>query len=400
MNLTTIRLQLTAMFALLAALAVGLLAWIAISTGSDQITDSAEREAENVVRELALNAGLWPPESALIDNNTKPFNTWRVSAEDGWRNPFGSTWIEPPLITIAENALKNDGPTYADFESDGAWLAYAEPVDEDGHVVITAIDLGGYEQDQRSFRFRVLMAALAAIIGTTAVAWWISGRALKPTRSAMARQRDFIADAAHELRTPLAVIRASASHALSKDREAPAYQQALAEILAATERAGSGVGELLELARLDAGQAQPRKAPLRVDLLIEEVASSVRVDDTQVVANTAESIVVDADYALLRQVLENLTHNAAARAERVDLSVVRAGDLVTIQVADNGPGFDEDILPHVFERFRRGDNRGSTGLGMAIAKSIVESHGGSVSAANRSDGGAIVKLHLDVSKDA
>lgn len=396
MNLQKIRLQLTAMFAALAALAVGLLAWIAISTGTDQITDSAEREAETIVRELALSS-LWPPEE--IEDGARPFNTWRVSPAGEWRNPFGDTWIEPPLFTIAERALKNDGPTYSDFESDGAWLAYAEPVEQEDHVIVTAIDLGGYEEDQRSFRFRVVLAALAAIIATTAAAWWISGRALKPTRSAMARQRDFIADAAHELRTPLAVIRASASHALSRDREAPAYQQALAEILTATERAGSGVGELLELARLDAGQAQPRKAPLRVDLLIEEVASSVRVDEAMVRANTAEAIVVDADYALLRQVLENLTHNAAARATEVDLSVVRAGDLVTIQVADDGPGFDEEILPHVFERFRRGDTRGSTGLGMAIAKSIVEAHGGSVSAANRTTGGAIVKLHLDASKD-
>lgn len=156
----------------------------------------------------------------------------------------------------------------------------------------------------------------------------------------------------------------------------------------------------MELARLDAGQAQPRKAPLRVDLLIEEVASSVRVDDVAITTQTAESIVVDADYALLRQVLENLTHNAASRASEVELSVINAAGTVTIQVADNGPGFDPDILDHVFERFRRGDNRGSTGLGMAIAKSIIEAHGGTVSAANRSSGGAIVKLHLDVSKDA
>ena len=83
----------------------------------------------------------------------------------------------------------------------------------------------------------------------------------------------------------------------------------------------------------------------------------------------------------------------------VDLSVVRAADIVTIQIADDGPGFDEELLPHVFERFRRGDNRGSSGLGMAIAKSIVEAHGGSVSAANRTTGGAIVKLHLAASKD-
>ena len=160
------------------------------------------------------------------------------------------------------------------------------------------------------------------------------------------------------------------------------------------------MGELLELARLDAGQAEPRKAPLRVDLLIEEVASSVRVDEVSISAASSEAIVIDADYALLRQVLENLTHNAASRAGAVELSVINAAGTATIQIADDGPGFDEDILEHVFERFRRGDNRGSTGLGMAIAKSIVEAHGGSVSAANRTTGGAIVKLHFAVSKDA
>lgn len=397
MNLQKIRLQLTAMYAVLAAIAVGLLAWIAISSGTDRILESAEREAENVVRELALVGFSVPEENEGTD--VEPFNTWRVNPTEEWQFAYGTTWIEPPLFTLGENTLNNGHPSFFEFEQDGPWLAYAEPFDEFDEVVIAAVDLSEFQNDQQSFRFRVILAAIAATVGTTAAAWWVAGRALQPARSAMARQRDFIADAAHELRTPLAVIRASASHSLSREREVGDYQMALAEILTATERAGSGVGELLELARLDAGQAQPRKAPLRVDLLIEEVASSVRVDDVEIVAQTAESIVVDADYALLRQVMENLTHNAASRASHVELSVVRAGDLATIQISDDGPGFDEDMLPHVFERFRRGDTRGSSGLGMAIAKSIVEAHGGSVSAANSTTGGAIVKLHLSTSKD-
>ncbi len=392
MNLQKIRLQLTAMYALLAAIAVGLLAWIAISTGNDRIVQSAERDAENVVREMAL--------VGFNRELTSPNNTWIVNPVDRWVDPYGDTWVEPPLFTIADSALKNGHGVFSEFQQNGAWLAFAEPPsdnDTSNNVVVTAIDLGGYEGDQRSFQLRVVLAALALTAATTAAAWWLAGRSLQPARDAMARQRDFIADAAHELRTPLAVIRASASHTLSKDRTSAEYTNSLAEILAATERAGSGVGELLELARLDAGQAQPRKAPLRVDLLIEEIASSVRVDDTEIRATTAESIVVDADYALLRQVVENLTLNAASRADTVELAVVRAGDLVTIQISDDGPGFDEDILPHVFERFRRGDNRGSTGLGMAIAKSIIEAHGGTVAAANRTTGGAIVKLHLSPS---
>ncbi len=398
MNLRRIRVQLTVLYAVLAALAVGLLTWIALSSGGDRIVESAEREAENVVRELAIAGFPAPPQDP--EELGAPFNTWNVNPVDEWQFAYGATRLEPPLFTIADRALNQGRPVFSEFEQNGSWLAYAEPREASNEVVVTAIDLGPFEDDRSSFRRRVLLAALVAIAATTAAAWWVAGRALQPARSAMARQRDFIADAAHELRTPLAVIRASASHTLSKEREPAAYTLALNEILAATERAGSGVGELLELARLDAGQAQPRKAPLRVDLLIEEVASSVRVDDVEISTLTAEAIVVDADYALLRQVLENLTHNAASRASEVELSVISAAGTVTMQIADNGPGFDPDILEHVFERFRRGDNRGSTGLGMAIAKSIVEAHGGSVSAANRSTGGAIVKLHLAASKDS
>ncbi len=398
MNLRRIRIQLTAMYALLAVVAVGLIAWIAVSTGGDRIVESAEREAENVVRELAIIG--FDTSDADFSQDVEPFNTWRVNPVDEWSFNYGTTWIEPPLFTMAEQALGNGRPTFIEFEQDGPLLAYVEPVEaEAGTVVLTVIDLNPFVQDRQAFRRNVILAALAAIIATTAAAWFVAGSALRPARAAMARQRDFIADAAHELRTPLAVIRASASHSLSKDRPAAEYQTALAEILTATERAGSGVGELLELARLDAGQAQPRKAPLRIDLLVEEVASSVRVDETNIVAHASEAVVVDADYALLRQVAENLTHNAASRAENVELSVMRMGDLVTLQISDDGPGFDEEILPYVFERFRRGDNRGSTGLGMAIAKSIVEAHGGSVSAANKTTGGAIVKLHLDASRD-
>lgn len=399
MNLQRIRIQLTALYALLAALAVGLLAWIAISTGGDRIIESAEREAENVVRELAIIG--FDTSGADFSQDVEPFNTWRVNPVDEWDFSYGTTWIEPPIRTMAQEALNRGRPTFIEFEQDGPLLAYVEPVEAiPNEVVLTVVDLNPFVRDRQAFQRNVILAALGGIVATTAAAWFVAGGALRPARSAMARQRDFIADAAHELRTPLAVIRASASHSLSKERENAEYKQALAEILTATERAGSGVGELLELARLDAGQAQPRKAPLRIDLLVEEVAASVRVDDVEVVAHAAEAIVVDADYALLRQVAENLTHNAASRASHVELSVVKMGDLVALQISDDGPGFDEEILPHVFERFRRGDNRGSTGLGMAIAKSIVEAHGGSVSAANNSAGGAIVKLNLDASKGA
>jgi signal transduction histidine kinase len=159
-----------------------------------------------------------------------------------------------------------------------------------------------------------------------------------------------------------------------------------------------GVGELLELARLDAGQAQPRRAPLRLDLLVEEVASAVRVDGVEIDAAPGDALIVDADYTLMQQVVENLTRNAAARATKVSLSTERFATWAVINVVDNGPGFDDALLPHVFDRFRRGDGRGSSGLGMAIAKGIVLAHDGSISATNQPDGGASVRILLPIAR--
>jgi len=223
---------------------------------------------------------------------------------------------------------------------------------------------------------------------------------LEQLEAHVAEQQRFAANASHELRTPLAIIKASASHALSRNRSADEYAAALHEIEHAAERATIGVGELLDLARLDAGQAQPRLAPLRLDLLAEEVAGSVRLDGVTIAAAEGEALVVQADYALLRQVVENLARNAAARATTVWLSTGRSDRWGVLLVADDGPGFDPDVLPHVFDRFRRGDGKGSSGLGMAIAKSIVEAHGGRIEAQNRPDGGAMVRIAVPLAPEA
>ena len=89
--------------------------------------------------------------------------------------------------------------------------------------------------------------------------------------------------------------------------------------------------------------------------------------------------------------------NAAARATEVTVRAVVDGKWAVIEVVDNGPGFPPELLPEVFERFRRGDKRGSTGLGLAIAKSIMVSHKGGAEATNRpaaEGGGAVVRLWM------
>ncbi len=391
MNLRSIRIRLTLLFAAMAAIAVASIAWYAIGQGGDSVFESAEREAEQAVKDVAV--------ARLSNTEPDVSNAWTVTVKSDSRYtvPLGETWVEPPLYSIVESA--SEWPGFFEFEQNGPWLAYSEPVDATNWVV-AAISLTEYDSDVGRLRWRISAAAIASIIATSLVGYWLAGRALAPARRAMAQQRDFIADAAHELRTPLAVIQASSGHALARERSDAEYRAALGEVLEATQRAGSSVSELLELARLDAGQAQPRIAPLRADLLIEEVAASHRSDSSTVTADSDEPIVVKADYTLLRQALDTLMRNGAARASEVALTARVAGRNCVFTIADNGPGFEPGSIDHVFDRFRRGDSHGSSGLGMAIAKQIVEAHRGTIDAANRTEGGAIVTITVALADDA
>ena len=282
----------------------------------------------------------------------------------------------------------------ADF--DGEWLAYSLWGGGD-EVIVTVVERTDEISAINEARLRWIAATLGLATAAGLVAFVALGRMQAPVRRAHVVNRDFIADAAHELRTPLSIIQASAGFALARDRSDDEYRDSLEEILLASERASSSVGELLEFARLEAGQASLRLAPLRLDLLVEEVAASVRVEGVTVEALLSEAVVVDADYNLIRQVIDNITRNAAARSTRVTLSTRLEARQAVIDVADNGPGFDPGMIDHVFERFRRGDRSGSVGLGMAIARTIVDLHGGGCEASNQTaedGGGAVVTIRL------
>lgn len=203
--------------------------------------------------------------------------------------------------------------------------------------------------------------------------------------------RRFVADASHELRTPLASIRGYAELTRRGPYELPPDAvHALSRVEAESIRMGSLVEDLLLLARLDAEPVlQPTEQPiaplLRTAVGDAAVAGPGHRWACEIPADL-EDLQVAVDAPRLQQVVANLLGNVRIHTPEGTEAIVRLareGDAAIITVSDTGPGIPEDLLPHVFDRFARGDasrsrSHGSTGLGLAIAAALVAAHGGSV----------------------
>ncbi|MEV5233042.1 ATP-binding protein [Streptomyces pseudogriseolus] len=218
------------------------------------------------------------------------------------------------------------------------------------------------------------------------------------------RVRQFVADASHELRTPLASIRGYAELTRRGREEAgPDTRHALRRIESEAGRMTLLVEDLLLLARLDAGRPLRREETDLVPLVVDTVSDARaagpghhwRLDLPDTPAP------VTADAARLQQVLVNLLANARTHTPpgtTVTTRVRREGPLLRVDVADDGPGIPPELLPHVFERFARGDSArtratGSTGLGLAIVQAVAAAHGGSVTVSSE-PGRTVFSLRL------
>ncbi len=396
MNPQRAQLRIAATYAMISALIIVVLSAIAVHGGTDRIRNSTQRTLTDHVSQLVAKIDLNVPP-------TKDHDAWLVDAENETIKKLDTTTaLEPPLIGLAKDIIKR-GPQFREFSQDGkAYVLYAQRLPNSQLVIAAAQNLSSEASQTASWRLRLWSLALFLTLVTALLSYLIAGWALKPARNAHDQQRVFLANAAHELRTPLAVIRASASQVLERPRAVEEYTTSLQEIDAAATRASELVSDMLELARLDAGQTIPRRSPLRFDLLAEEVAAVTRRDGVTVTTALADPTVVDADYGLLRQAVENVVRNAARRSTVIEIAVRSDGPDALLVVTDNGTGFETSALPTVFERFRRGDSeqdREGSGLGLAIVAAVLDAHGGSAHAANHPSGGAAVTLRLAKSRN-
>ncbi len=220
--------------------------------------------------------------------------------------------------------------------------------------------------------------------------------------SAFGDQRRFLADASHELRTPIAVV-GGHLEILRRDDISPAERAEELDLVAdEVQRMGRLVDDMISLSRLEAGQQRPFQ-PLDVRVLLLETAGRGRVlgRNHRFAVMAAQGLWVLGDPDQLLQAMLNLVSNAAAHSpggSLVRLTAVAEGSNVVIKVDDSGTGIRSEDLPRLFDRFyRSGGPRGAgggSGLGLAIVRRLLEIHGGTVSAANRPAGGAVFTVTL------
>ena len=221
------------------------------------------------------------------------------------------------------------------------------------------------------------------------------------------RRQVMTADIAHELRTPLAIQRANLEAML--DGVEPKTEQNIQVTLDQNKLLERLVADLRTLALADAGELnlEVRKTDIHhlVSGIVEgfqQRAKQKRIRLSAVLEETLPVIVMDPDR--IEQILVNLVENAlqySSEGSEVILTTVFENHSIAIVVSDSGPGIAEDTLPQVFDRFYRGDSSrsrkyGGTGLGLAIARNLAEAHGGSLTADNSPDGGAMFTLRLPV----
>ncbi len=211
---------------------------------------------------------------------------------------------------------------------------------------------------------------------------------------AFTRERQFIGDMAHELKTPIAIVRSTIEVTLAKKRTADEYEAALKQALAETEHLSMTLNDVLDLAWSESPQHTKQMPKLNLSTLLEELVEITHrmADQSPVTIKSSikKNVMIQGYKEKLARAILNISDNALKYTAigTVTISLTSDHSHAILQISDTGPGIPENDLPHVFERFFQGtrhrEGRGHAGLGLAIVQRVATLHGGWVKAANKS----------------
>lgn len=394
---------------------------------------------------------LTPEEAASVHDLNRWAQVWSIEGRSLLRSQFLADDL--PLDTTALRLAGQGELTWTEQPFQDAEIrSLYYPLGRLGeshepHVLQVAAPLTARNSTLRAAALGLTLIALLVSGVTFAGAWWLAGRAVAPVRditrqaeeigaatlgrritahaetaeyrrlvdvlntmldridAAFEAQRRFTGDASHELRSPLTALRGELELALRKERSPEEYRRVLESGLEETKRLGDLADELLTLARHDAGVMEPHRRRVRLVEPVERAVERLRLhaDSKQIdIRMRADGDVIGLwDPELLERMAFNLVENAVkytTAGGHVRIEIRGEGESATLEVADTGPGIRPADRGRIFERFYRADlaraDSEGTGLGLSIVRAIVQAHGGDVTAANRPEGGALLRVRL------
>jgi signal transduction histidine kinase len=377
-----------------------------------------DRSLRDVTRDIAratsirLEAGLDARRAAIESADELSTSVRPVYLYDPDGAPIFVAGPEPEgLRDLAGTALREGSADETLTLAGGRrWRALAQRIPLAGagdDVVIVLADLAEVNRDYATLSRSFLLTALATLLLVAVGGWYLASVSVAPVERMMDQMRRFMADAAHELRTPVTVLRSRAELTLEREREPAAYAAALEEIAREAARMAGVVDGLFTLARADAdaGAPAPEQRPLFLDDLVSDaLAAASALAEAKGVGlelGRYEEAPARGDPALIRQLLMILLDNAIKYTPLggcVEVEVFQDGAAAVVVVEDNGMGFDPAEIPRLFERFYRSDRAreqtGGAGLGLSIARWIADSHGARLHLAPRTGGGARAELRF------
>ena len=426
------------------------------------VTQSQASDSVLVSQAQVLAAGLQDSNGAVtFDGSDLPSETLGGIAVDAAVVSSNTVIAQTPnqpldkttLLRLADEVTRSGTAVWADIVDPRhvQRRVYAIPMSTSTNSVQTLIVSRSVSEmlDAQQRTFLILVAVSAALLAIGgAFSYWLAGRALQPVRTiaGMARsigERDlnrrvdvkvpddelgelvdtfnsmlarleagfvsmstFTANASHELRAPLALMRSEVEGALSRSRSPEEYKRVLESLRQEVEHLTRLSDQLLILARADAGALLPAKEPIDVaDFLHETAARWERVakqQGSQVEVSAPAHGRMEADPALVRRVVDNLVDNAIHHTPRgapVTLRGYPTNGGWNVEVADQGPGVDSNLRDRLFTRFARADSArsrdsGGAGLGLALSAAIARAHGGTLELVDSEGPGAVFELHV------
>jgi two-component system OmpR family sensor kinase len=432
-----IRLRMTAAFALaMAAVLAGTALFLYLRLGS-HLSTALDRELRVRAQDLALVAGdsnASFPDSRFVEHGE---SYAQLLAPEGRVLEATRPLRRTRLLDARQLAAARRRAIYVDKPS-------VPGLDEPSRLFATSVGrnvlvVGATKQDRAetlaAFRNELLIAGPIALLLASAAGYLLAGLALRPVESmrrragtisaetpgerlpvpqtgdelerlgetlnemldrledALERERGFVADAGHELRSPLTILRTELELALLQAGSVEELKEAIGRSAREVDRLSQLAEDLLLLARSEEGRLPLRVERVDVDDLFAGVLRRVelraRTEGKRLAASPAQTA-VNGDRIRLEQALVNLVDNALRYGGgTIMLAAAPANGSLELHVTDDGAGFPADFLGRAFDRFSRADTargRGGAGLGLAIVRTIAEAHGGNAHAANRAPG--------------